>query len=214
MKTMEISMNTMDKRFVGSKMQQINRQIARKSGPIYWLKRERFGAMGIEIFPIQCWTQELRMESLHMIGIDSIEALWEIPFLLLFGKLYTYIYILYIVYVVYCRSIHFLDTYWGVEHDWGMGAAWFTDQNGQQIRALPWILSARDNLATYHIIYLPSGCSNRKVALDFLHLALKMPWMFQNVLRQIQRWINTLYHQVMIMYIYMLINIDIYIYIY
>ena len=51
---MEISMNTMDKRFVGSKMQQINRQIARKSGPIYWLKRERFGAMGMEIFPIQC----------------------------------------------------------------------------------------------------------------------------------------------------------------
>ena len=38
---------------------------------------------------------------------------------------------------VYCRSIHFLDTYWGVEHDWGMRAAWFTDQNGQQIRALP-----------------------------------------------------------------------------
>ena len=56
---------------------------------------------------------------------------------IIWKALYIYIYIIYIVYVVYCRSIHFLDTYWGVEHDWGMGAAWFTDQNGQQIRALP-----------------------------------------------------------------------------
>ena len=30
------------------------------------------------------------MESLHMIGIEGIEALWEIPFLLLFGKLYIH----------------------------------------------------------------------------------------------------------------------------
>ena len=30
------------------------------------------------------------MESLHMIGIDGIEALWEIPFLRLFGKLYIH----------------------------------------------------------------------------------------------------------------------------
>ena len=30
------------------------------------------------------------MESLHMIGIDGIEALWEIPFFLLFGKLYIH----------------------------------------------------------------------------------------------------------------------------